>query len=117
MDFPSVEIWGTGKPTRDFLYVGDAARGLEMAARLYDAPEPINLGTGEETSIMYLAQLISEIMEWNGTILTDESKPDGQPARVLDISRARESFGWFPQISLFAGLWETIDWYREQEWK
>lgn len=111
-----VTIWGTGMATRDFLYVADAVRGIEAAARLYDSSEPVNLGTGEETSIMGLARLIAGILEWGGEIWTDPDKPDGQPMRVLDITRAQSCFGWFPQTSLISGLWSTIDWYKEQKW-
>lgn len=109
-----IVLWGTGKPTRDFLFVEDAARGIVDAMEFYNDAEPINLGTGEEVSILDLASLIAKIVGFHGDIVFDASKPDGQPRRCIDIARAREKINWKPKISLEEGLKRTIDWYRKQ---
>lgn len=106
-----VTLWGSGKPTRDFLYVGDAAQAIVKAAESYDSPCPINLGSGNEISILDLAWLIADLMDWKGGITFDKSKPDGQPRRCLDVSRARKYLGWEATTSLAAGLKKTIEWY------
>ncbi len=108
----SVTLWGTGNATRDFLHVRDAARAIVDAAERYDSPEPMNLGTGQEISIRDLAVYIKEIVGFKGEILFDHSKPDGQPRRCLDISRARAAIGFEPTISLLDGLVETVAWYE-----
>jgi len=106
-----IEIWGTGKATRDFLYVEDAAEGIILAAGKYNKPEPVNLGSGMEISIKDLIQLICKLMNFKGEIRWDTNKPDGQPRRCLDISKAKREFGFTASISLEAGLKKTIDWY------
>ena len=108
-----VVLWGDGSPTREFLYVDDAAEGLLLAAQRYDRPEPVNLGTGSEVSIRELAELIAELTGFEGEIVWDPSQPNGQPRRSLDISRARELFGFEARTPLREGLERTIAWYRE----
>lgn len=110
-----VEVWGTGKATREFLNVKDAARGIVMAAQEYDAAEPVNLGSGQEISIQDLADLISELTGYEGEFRWNSNRPDGQPRRCLDVSRAFTNFGFRAEIGLREGLQETIAWYREFE--
>jgi GDP-L-fucose synthase len=109
----SVTLWGDGSPTREFLYVEDAAEGLVLAAEKYDHPDPVNLGAGFEIAIRDLAEKIQQLTEFHGQIIWDESKPNGQPRRMLDTSRARERFGFVAQTSFDAGLADTVRWYRE----
>ncbi len=109
---PEVVLWGDGSPTREFLYVDDAARGLVEAAQHYDDPEPVNLGAGFEISMKALAELICEKIGYKGRMVWDTSRPNGQPRRMLDVSRAKERFGFTAQVSFEAGLSRTIDWYR-----
>ena len=106
-------VWGTGTPTREFLYVDDAAVGIAAATELYDGIEPVNLGTGQEVSIADLARIVSEATGFEGDIVWDADKPDGQPRRSLDTSRARESFGFQATTSLKDGLARTVEWYRQ----
>jgi len=108
-----VEIWGTGMASREFLYVEDCARGICDALEKYDKPEPMNLGTGSCIKIKDLASLIRDLMGYDGFFTFNTEKPDGQPSRCLDISRAEEYIDWEPQISLREGLKRTIDWWRE----
>jgi GDP-L-fucose synthase len=108
-----VVLWGDGSPTREFLYVEDCAEGLLRAAELYDEPEPVNLGTGVETSIRELAETIAELTGFEGEISWDASMPNGQPRRSLDTSRAAELFGFRAGTPLREGLQKTIAWYRE----
>jgi GDP-L-fucose synthase len=108
---PFLEVWGTGKASREFLFVRDAAAGVARAADLYDDPEPVNLGTGSEITIRTLAELISELCGFRGELRWDPSKPDGQPRRCLDTTRARERFGWTATTDLRDGLRETVAWY------
>jgi GDP-L-fucose synthase len=108
---PFIEVWGTGSATREFLYVDDAAEAIVLAAERYDGAEPVNLGTGKEISIRELVELIAEIAGFRGEIRWDTSKPDGQPRRALDTSRARELFGFDARTSFKDGLRWTIDWY------
>jgi GDP-L-fucose synthase len=108
-----VALWGDGSPTREFLYVDDAAQGLLLAAERYDGAEPVNLGTGAEISIRELAELIAELTGFEGKIVWDTSQPNGQPRRALDTSRARELFGFEARTPLREGLERTIAWYRE----
>jgi GDP-L-fucose synthase len=108
-----VVLWGDGSPTREFLYVDDCAEGIALATERYDAPEPVNLGSGEEISIRDLAELIAELTGFAGELRWDASKPNGQPRRRLDTSRAAELFGFRAQTSLREGLERTIAWYRE----
>jgi GDP-L-fucose synthase len=109
-----VVLWGDGSPTREFLYVADCAEGLLLAADRYDAPEPVNLGTGVETSIRDLAETIADLTGFTGEIVWDASMPNGQPRRQLDASRARRLFGFEARTNLREGLAETIAWYRAQ---
>jgi GDP-L-fucose synthase len=104
-------VWGTGKATREFLYVEDAAEGILLAAEHYDDPEPVNLGTGEEIAIAELARLIARLVGFDGELTFDASKPDGQPRRAVDASRARAAFGFEAPTRLEDGLRTTIDWY------
>jgi len=108
-----VEIWGTGTATREFLYVDDAARGIVDAAQNYNEGEPVNLGSGREIPIKELAELIVDASGFSGELVWDSSKPDGQPRRQLDTSRARELFGFTAQVSFEEGLRRTVDWYLE----
>ncbi len=108
-----VVLWGDGSPTREFLYVDDCVEGLALAADRYDGVEPVNLGTGTETSIRELAELIAELTGFEGEIEWDTSMPNGQPRRSLDASRARELFGFEARTPLREGLERTIAWYRE----
>ncbi|WP_226479857.1 GDP-L-fucose synthase family protein [Natrinema amylolyticum] len=107
----SITAWGTGKPTREFLYVKDAAEGILNATEKYNASEPVNLGSGEEISIRELVELIAEETGFNGAIEWDTSKPDGQPRRKLDITRAKTKFDWEASTPFRDGLRETIQWY------
>lgn len=107
-----IVAWGDGSPTREFLYVEDAARGIVMAAERYNDPDPINLGSSNEISIKDLTELIAELTGFGGTIVWDTSKPNGQPRRKLDGSRAKERFGFESQTDFREGLKRTIDWYR-----
>jgi GDP-L-fucose synthase len=109
-----IEAWGTGTASREFLYVDDAARGIVLAAERYDGREPINLGVGSEITIRDLTELIARLTGFTGEIRWDPSKPNGQPRRALDTSRAREAFGFTSSTSFEAGLKATIDWYRAQ---
>lgn len=109
---PSVVLWGDGSPTREFLYVRDAARAFRLALESYDEPEPVNLGSGEEISIRDLAEKVREAVGFTGAIEWDPSRPNGQPRRKLDTSRAEERFGFRAETSFDDGLRETIDWYR-----
>jgi nucleoside-diphosphate-sugar epimerase len=109
---PRVTLWGDGTPTREFLYVEDAARGIADAGERYDGRDPVNIGSGEEISIRDLAELIAELTGFDGEIEWDATKPNGQPRRQLDVSRARELFGFAATTPLREGLERTIAWYR-----
>jgi GDP-L-fucose synthase len=109
-----VVLWGDGSPTREFLYVDDCVEGLVLAANRYDAPDPVNLGAGKEISIRDLAELVARATGFEGQITWDTSKPNGQPRRSVDATRARERFGFEARTSLRAGLERTVAWYREQ---
>ena len=109
-----IVLWGDGTPTREFLHVEDCAEGIWRAARLYEGEEPVNLGTGEEISIRELAELVAELTGYHGEIVWDTSKPNGQPRRKLDTSRAEELFGFRAQRTLREGLAQTIEWYVAQ---
>ena len=110
----SVEVWGTGKASREFFYVEDCARGLVDAMEKYDGSEPVNLGAGFEITIRALAEKIAEITGFTGTIEWDASKPDGQPRRCLDVSRARDLFGFEASVNFDDGLRSTIDWFEQK---
>ena len=109
----SLTCWGDGSPTREFLYVDDAARGIVAAARHLRTDEPINLGAGFEISIRDLMTTIAQLMQYDGTIDWDTSKPNGQPRRCLDVTRAQEWLGWRAKIDFEEGLRRTIAWYRD----
>jgi len=109
----TVEVWGTGNATREFLYVDAAAEGILLAAEKYDDPEPVNLGAGQEISIRDLAAMIAELIGFRGELRFDPSKPDGQPRRMLDTSRARERFGFRSRTGFREGLEKTIAWYED----
>ena len=109
-----VILWGTGKATREFLYVEDAARGILMAAATYNKSEPVNLGAGFEISIKDLAELIAKLTDFHGEIIWDKSKPDGQPRRCLDVTRAQKEFGFKTKVGFEDGLKNTIQWYQQQ---
>jgi GDP-L-fucose synthase len=106
-----VEVWGTGNASREFLYVADAAEGICLAAEKYNGPEPVNLGAGFEIKIKDLVELISRLMDFKGEIVWDKTKPDGQPRRMLDVSRAEKLFGFKAKTKFEDGLRKTIDWY------
>lgn len=108
---PFIEVWGTDKPTREFLYVEDAARGIVLATMRYDKPEPVNLGSGMEISIKKLVTLICKLMKYKGKICWDKTKPDGQPRRRLDVSKAKKEFEFEAKVNLEEGLKRTIEWY------
>jgi GDP-L-fucose synthase len=109
-----VVLWGTGKPSREFLFVDDAARALVLAAEYLDVSEPVNIGTGTETNIRTLAETIERLVGFEGETVWDTSRPDGQPRRFLDVSRARELMGFEARVSLEDGLRRTIESFREQ---
>jgi GDP-L-fucose synthase len=110
-----VALWGSGEPTREFLYVDDAARALILAAERLDSSEPVNIGVGRPTRIADLAELISDLAGFDGTVTWDASRPDGQPARYLDVERARDLMGFEAQVDLEDGLRRTLDAYRGVE--
>jgi GDP-L-fucose synthase len=109
-----VVLWGDGSPTREFLYVDDCVEGLVLAAERYDRPEPVNLGTGVESSIRETAELVAELVGFDGEIVWDTSMPNGQPRRRLDASRAAELFGFRASVPLREGIARTVAWYRAQ---
>jgi dTDP-glucose 4,6-dehydratase/GDP-L-fucose synthase len=111
----SITAWGTGEPTREFLYVKDAAEGILDATEQYNSSDPVNLGSGEEISIKTLVEMIIEETGFDGTVEWDTSKPDGQPRRKLDITRAKERFGWEASTAFRDGLKETIEWYEANQ--
>jgi len=110
---PYVEVWGTGNASREFLYVDDAARGIILASERYNKPEPVNLGAGMEISIWDLVTLVQELTGFSGEIRWDTTKPDGQPKRSLDVSRAKREFGFEAQVPFREGLKKTIAWYEK----
>ena len=110
----SITVWGTGRATRDFLYVNDAAEAIILAAEKYDRPEPLNVGSGNEVNIASLVHLIAELTEFTGNIVWDVARPDGQPRRLLNTSRAKDAFGWTAKTDLKAGLKQTIEWYKQE---
>ncbi|MEP7040733.1 MAG: GDP-L-fucose synthase, partial [Chloroflexota bacterium] len=108
-----IEVWGTGTASREFIYVDDAADGIVLAAERYDAPDPVNLGVGHEITIRDLVDLIVRLTEFGGSVRWDASKPDGQPRRALDTSRAREAFGFEARTDFEDGIRATVGWYEE----
>jgi GDP-L-fucose synthase len=111
----NVEIWGTGAASREFLYVDDCARAIVLAAEHYNKPDPVNIGAGREISIKELVTLIGKLTGFEGDIHWDSSKPDGQPRRCLDVSRAKQEFGFEARTSFEIGLKATIDWYMNNK--
>jgi GDP-L-fucose synthase len=109
-----IEVWGTGSASREFLYAGDAAEGILLATERYDKPEPVNLGSGREITIKALVETICRVMHFNGKIVWDSTKPDGQPRRMLETSRAAREFGFVAGTEWEQGLTRTIEWYRSQ---
>jgi GDP-L-fucose synthase len=107
-----IEVWGDGSPTREFLYVEDAAEGILLATEKYNGPEPVNLGSGLEISIKELANLIAKLTGFSGQFVWDSSKPNGQPRRGLDVQRAKKYFGFQAQMSFEEGLHRTIEWFE-----
>ena len=110
----SISVWGDGTPTREFVYSEDAAMAIVMAAETYNEPEPVNIGTGLEISIKNLIYLICELMRFDGEIVWETDKPNGQPRRCLDVERAKQGFGFTAQVDFREGLNKTIAWYRQQ---
>jgi GDP-L-fucose synthase len=113
-DSGEVTLWGSGEPSREFLYVDDAARGLLLCAERLQSSDPVNLGVGRETRIRDLAELISAAAGFSGKIVWDRSRPDGQMKRGLDVARARELIGFEPEVGLEEGITRTIDWFRAE---
>jgi GDP-L-fucose synthase len=111
-----IVLWGDGSPTREFLYVEDCAEGIALAGARYDGAEPVNLGSGQEISIRDLAALVAEVVGFDGEIEWDTSKPNGQPRRQLDVTRARERFGFEARTPLREGLERTVAWYRSSSY-
>ena len=109
---PFIEVWGTGSASREFLYVDDAAEGIVLAAERYDDGDPVNLGVGSEITIRDLVELIARLTHFEGELRWDGTKPDGQPRRALDTTRARERFGFNASTSFEDGLRRTIEWYE-----
>jgi len=107
----AVTVWGTGRATRDFLYAGDCARGLMALAERGSGP--VNLGSGREVCVRELVEMVARATGWSGYVEWDPSKPDGQPRRLLDISKAR-ALGWEPMVSLEEGLRRTVEWYEKE---
>jgi len=110
-----VVLWGDGSPTREFLYVEDAAEGISLAAERYNGSDPVNLGSGNEISIRELAELIARLTGFSGKLVWDTTKPNGQPRRALDVSRAEQYFGFRARMPFEEGLRRTIEWYRQQK--
>ena len=109
-----IDVWGTGSASREFLYVEDAAEGIVLATERYDGAEPVNLGVGREITIRELVALIARLTGFEGAIRWDTTKPDGQPRRALDTSRARDGSASWRKTTLRDGLRATVDWYRSQ---
>lgn len=114
---PELPVWGDGSPTREFLYVEDAADGIVAAAEKYDGDQPVNLGSGYEISIKDLAEMIVRMSGFEGKLVWQTDKPNGQPRRALDVSRAREFFGWSAQVPFEEGMRRTIEWFKENREK
>ncbi len=111
---PSIEVWGTGKASREFLYIDDCAEGLVLALQHYDGPDPVNLGTGLEVTIEALAHKIQDLVGYEGELIWNTSKPDGQRRRCLDVSRAKALFGFEAEVSFDEGLARTISWWEKE---
>lgn len=113
-DLPEVQMWGTGNASREFLYVEDAAEAFVLAAERYNSSEPVNIGSGQETTMRELVDIIVSITEYDGSVVWDTSKPEGQMRRCCDVSQAERSFGFRAQTPLTEGLKKTIEWYTSQ---
>ena len=111
----SVTVWGDGSASREFLYAGDCAEAIELALEHYNSPEPVNIGTGQEITIKDLIEKIKNIVEYEGDIVYDTTKPNGQPRRCLDTSKAESDFGFRAKTSFDEGLKKTYDWYTKQQ--
>jgi GDP-L-fucose synthase len=111
----TVTVWGTGEPTREFLYVEDAARAIVQAAEKYNEPEPVNLGSNAEISIRELVEMIAKLIKFTGDIIWDTNKPDGQPRRRLNVTKAKKAFGFEASMTFPIGLKKTIAWYRKTQ--
>jgi GDP-L-fucose synthase len=109
-----IVVWGTGRATREFLYAEDAAEAILLASEKFDKPDPVNIGAGFEISIRELAEMIAELAGFKGRIVWDATKPDGQPRRMLDTSRALREFGFQAKTPFREGLRKTIEWYRNK---
>ena len=109
-----IEVWGSGKASREFLYAGDAAEGILLAAEKYSDDKPVNLGTGSSITIKDLVGLLSDLMDYKGKVIWNKSRPDGQMKRQLDVTRARKAFGFRAKTALRQGLKQTIEWYLSQ---
>lgn len=109
---PEIIMWGDGTPTREFLFVEDSAEAIFLALKHYQEPEPINIGNGIEISIKKLVEIVCDIMDYSGKVVWDTSQPNGQPRRRLDVSKAKEKFGFEAKVDFETGLIKTIDWYR-----
>jgi GDP-L-fucose synthase len=112
-----VVVWGSGKASREFLYVADAARGIRLASERFDGPEPVNLGAGFEITISDLVSLVGKLMDYSGEMVWDSTMPDGQPRRMLDVSKAERLFGFKAETTFEEGLRKTIDWFLQNETK
>jgi len=112
---PAIEVWGDGSPTREFLYVEDAAEGIVLASERYDGAQPVNLGSGMEISIRDLVETIAQLTGFKGDIVWDTSKPNGQPRRCLDVGRAEREFGFRANVLFAEGLRRTIEWYQRSQ--
>jgi len=112
---PEIVLWGDGSPTREFLHVDDAAEGIVLAAERYDGADPVNLGAGFEISIRDLCAIVCRLVPFSGRVVWDESKPNGQPRRRLDTSRAQRLFGFSARVPFEEGLRDTIEWYRQNK--
>jgi GDP-L-fucose synthase len=110
-----IVVWGTGKPSREFLYVDDCAEGILLATERYNDPDPVNLGSGKEIKIIELVELIAELAGFKGKIVWDNTKPDGQPRRCLDTEKAKNKFDFEAKTSLRDGLGKTIQWYKSNK--
>jgi len=110
---PEVVVWGTGKATREFFYVEDAAEAIVLAMERYNKSDPVNIGAGFEIPIKELVELIVELTGFKGRIIWDKSKPDGQPRRMLDTSKAEQEFGFKAKTDFSEGLKKTVDWYKK----
>jgi GDP-L-fucose synthase len=113
-DAPSVEVWGSGKPRREFLHVDDLADACVFLMQNYSSPNIVNIGWGEDVSILELAEMVKDVVGYEGNIVFDSSKPDGTPRKLLNTSRM-QALGWVPSISLIDGLKSTYDWFQQSE--